>query len=58
VRPGRKITYVGTAVAIAIMLVWVAAGQPIAGIAFGQGFALGIAVLFVAFVVDRAKGRH
>lgn len=56
-RPGRKVMYVGTALGLLLIFAWVAGGQGLAGVAFGQGFALGMAVVFVAVVVDRARRR-
>lgn len=52
---GRRVMYVGAAVAVLIVFAWVLIGQPIAGIAFGQGVALGMAIVFVAVMADRVR---
>jgi hypothetical protein len=50
--------YAGAAVAVLIVFLWVAVGQPIAGIAFGQGAAFGMALVFAAVVLDRSRKRR
>lgn len=55
---GRRVMYGGAAVLVLIIFLWVVVGQPIAGIAFGQGAAFGMALVFVAVVLDRSRRRR
>lgn len=49
---GRRVMYLGTGVALLILVSWVAFGWPIAAIGFGQGFCVGAVVVALAVLVD------
>lgn len=54
---GRGVMYVGAVIGILLIAAWVTLGQLVAAIAFGQGFALGMVIVFVAVMADRARRR-
>jgi hypothetical protein len=55
---GRRVMWLGATLTVGNLLVWwLAAHEPLAAVAFGQGAALGMVLVFVAVVADRARRR-
>lgn len=48
---GRRVMYLGTGVALLMIAAWVVL-EPIAAIAFSQGFAVGMVVVALAVLAD------
>jgi hypothetical protein len=53
---GRRVMWIGATLTVGNLLVWwLAAHEPLAAVAFGQGAALGMVIVFVAILAERAR---